>query len=701
MTIETEIASLTQATTDLISAVNVKKAALDSAEANAVGALDDFETQYIGARASAPATDADGDPLITGALYYNTSNTTMFVYTGTAWDALVDNLVVDPNATITSNIATNGNDIKFGDNDKATFGASDDLQIYHDGSNSRIVDTGTGNLKIQATDIEISDVGGSKSFSGTSGAQATLYYNNSAKLATTSTGANVTGTLVADGLTVENATNSALTLKSTKDGVWTTDEVLGRIDFYGSDTSGSGATNKVSLSVESKDTFGAAFDLEIKTDSGLLGPTKTATFANNGDVSFYEDTGTTAKMVWDASAESLGIGTSTPSEALHISSGGLLIDSFIPDAPASGTSGFIVDYIPNQTRFWSRGDATTRGGYAFKILENDGGGQADAMTIDSAGKVGIGAENATNKLTVKDSNATTGTKISVDLGGTAVSADNNAAFSIYELGTEHGRFQRARDGSATVKVSALNSNKLSLETLGTGDIYFKTNNSERARIDSSGNLLVGKTAFNINTVGTQVWANGELGVTKAGGPPVYVNRTTSDGDIQVFMKDGSTVGSIGAIFGNLTVGTEDTGLRFTNGDASIRPWNLTANTVRDNAIDLGDPTARFKDLYLSGGVITSSDYRLKEDIQPMQSYADTVKQMNLVNFAWRETGEREDGFIAHELQALVPSAVRGDKDAVNEDGEAQHQGVDPLKLIPVLTKALQEALERIEILESK
>jgi hypothetical protein len=83
----------------------------------------------------------------------------------------------------------------------------------------------------------------------------------------------------------------------------------------------------------------------------------------------------------------VGIGTSSPTEALHISSGGLLIDSYIPNAPASGTSGLIADYAGTNARFWSRGNATTRGGFEFKSLESDGGNQIDAMRIDSSGRV--------------------------------------------------------------------------------------------------------------------------------------------------------------------------------------------------------------------------------------------------------------------------------------------------------------------------
>jgi hypothetical protein len=109
------------------------------------------------------------------------------IFNGTAWqrveggaDGNFNDVTVAGTLGVTGEITANGG-IALGDNDKATFGASDDLQIYHDGSNSRIYEGGTGNLKIQANNIEISDVGGYKSFSGTSGAEATLYYNNAPK----------------------------------------------------------------------------------------------------------------------------------------------------------------------------------------------------------------------------------------------------------------------------------------------------------------------------------------------------------------------------------------------------------------------------------------------------------------------------------------------------------------------------------------
>tara|TARA_Y100000015_G_C2361556_1_gene75498 strand:- start:122 stop:631 length:510 start_codon:yes stop_codon:yes gene_type:complete len=128
---------------------------------------------------------------------------------------------------------------------------------------------------------------------------------------------------------------------------------------------------------------------------------------------------------------------------------------------------------------------------------------------------------------------------------------------------------------------------------------------------------------------------------------------------------------------------------------------------------------------------TSSDYRLKEDIQPVANAYDRLMQLNPVNFAWKADGSRVDGFIAHEAQEVVPESVTGTKDAMTTEeyevtpaveatyddegneltpaveaviGEREvpdYQGIDQSKLVPLLTAALQEALTKIESLESR
>jgi hypothetical protein len=99
---------------------------------------------------------------------------------------------------------------------------------------------------------------------------------------------------------------------------------------------------------------------------------------------------------------------------------------------------------------------------------------------------------------------------------------------------------------------------------------------------------------------------------------------------------------------------------------------------------------------------TSSDYRLKENVAPITGASERVLALNPVQFSWiGSEGPLLDGFLAHEVQSVVPEAIDGEKDAVAPNGAPIYQGIDQSKLVPLLTAALQDALLRIEALEAK
>jgi hypothetical protein len=128
-------------------------------------------------------------------------------------------VVNDTTPQLGGDLTSNGNDITFGDNDKAIFGAGSDLQIYHNGNNSFIEDSGTGVLYIRAADeLRLQSYSDNEDFlKAFKNGAVNLFYNNAPKLATTSTGIDVTGTVTADGLTVD-ATSANLTLLGSTDG---------------------------------------------------------------------------------------------------------------------------------------------------------------------------------------------------------------------------------------------------------------------------------------------------------------------------------------------------------------------------------------------------------------------------------------------------------------------------------------------------
>ena len=143
-----------------------------------------------------------------------------------------------------------------------------------------------------------------------------------------------------------------------------------------------------------------------------------------------------------------------------------------------------------------------------------------------------------------------------------------------------------------------------------GDTTFKNNagTTEYARFDSSGNLLVGATSAvgisngstneGINLSSTQC----QIAVGTSSDVSLYLNRQTTDGTIAEFRKDGSAVGSIGTLFGDLYAATGNTGIRFVDANRSVSPYDSNASALVDAAVDLGYASARYKDLYLSGGV---------------------------------------------------------------------------------------------------
>jgi len=117
-------------------------------------------------------------------------------------------VVNDTTPQLGGDFDTNGNDINFGDNDKAQFGAGNDLQIFHDGSDSYVKDAGSGNLTLQGTNLNMYNTALSKIYlNATDGGSVDLYYDNAQKLATTSTGVDVTGDVLADTVTLDNGSN--------------------------------------------------------------------------------------------------------------------------------------------------------------------------------------------------------------------------------------------------------------------------------------------------------------------------------------------------------------------------------------------------------------------------------------------------------------------------------------------------------------
>jgi hypothetical protein len=225
------------------------------------------------------------------------------------------------------------------------------------------------------------------------------------------------------------------------------------------------------------------------------------------------------------------------------------------------------------------------------IVDN---GNATAITIDSSENVGIGTGSPNQMLELSANNGS----------GVANVLRFNDADTGVSAGQTTGRIEFSENDGGDTTVSAF----LEVETVATtggGIMTFGTGAAgvtadEKIRIDSSGNLLVGKTSNDIAVNGVKLGTTG-VNVTRDNDVMV-LNRTSSNGTLLGLWKDGTVVGSIGTQSGTdfyITGSTAiATGLRFQANE--IVPVNGSAGNV-DAAIDLGKSNIRFKDLYLSGG----------------------------------------------------------------------------------------------------
>jgi len=483
---------------------------------------------------------------------------------------------LDVESTITSDGMIVDGNVTLGDNDKALFGAGSDLQIYHTGSTSYISDIGSGDLLIQGSSlIRLTNTSGANYFQGTDGGQVQLYYGGATKLTTTSTGIAVTGTVTSDDYHVKTGGHIEFDFNGSSTHFTGTNSPH---IFAGS--GGSGAYLAGTLNLQSRPTL----DRDINLITGAT-PSKTLTAHGNGDISFYEDTGTTAKFFWDASAESLGLGTSSPSRVLHTSGDVVRFDN-------AGPSAILLLDTTNNEGFRL---VTNRTSGAFSIEDMGtatSGAGTERMVISSTGQVGIGTSSPSQKAEVSN-NANSSTWLKVSNSDTGAGA---ASGVLFENDSGEG-------GAISLRSSAVGGDLL-LRTLSTNPLTFATNNTERMRIDSSGNLLVGTTdnfpGFNDTNTGTSITSTGRI-FASASGEFSQFNRNSSDGDIVAFRKDGTAVGSVGTYSGDFWIGQGNTGLLFDDGGDILRPANASGGN-RDGNYDLGTSSSRFKNLYLSGGV---------------------------------------------------------------------------------------------------
>jgi hypothetical protein len=312
----------------------------------------------------------------------------------------------------------------------------------------------------------------------------------------------------------------------------------------------------------------------------------------------------------------------------------------------NGTTGISGVDGSSATPAMQGADTNTGISYGTDTVTINTGGVA-RVTTDASGNVGIGTDSPEEKLDIGFSTFNSKILLRRNLVATGFGlGQGELIFGSYTTGTTVGRSSAIRGSSGSAHSATDSSGQLSFYTTPTGS----TTLAERARIDSLGNLLVGTTSA--------AWA-GKVSIQSDSNSyfPLALNNTAS-------------------------------------GSASFVVLDIYRAGTRTGSIQNTNTTTSY---------VTSSDYRLKHDIQPMTGALDKVAQLNPVTYKWNADDSDGQGFIAHELQAVVPDCVTGEKDAVetvddfDDEGNKigtkevpRYQGVDTSFLVATLVAAIQE-----------
>jgi len=264
---------------------------------------------------------------------------------------------------------------------------------------------------------------------------------------------------------------------------------------------------------------------------------------------------------------------------------------------------------------------------------NDGGAIITPMTIDmsAGGNVGIGTSSPSSSY-----------KVTIDGDASMIRMNHTGA---------------GGNGTLDLGVNSTIATIIANYSTTPIDLRFLTGAQERMRLDSSGNLLVGKTTDAFGTAGVVMRQLGIINITRANGSVLNLNRTGNDGALAEFHKDSTTVGSVG-VKTRLYMAGSEMGIYF--GASSIAPVN-SLGTLKDNQFDIGDASYRWDDIRATNGTIQTSDFNEKQDIASLTATEMLVgKRISALfkTFRWKdkvvEKGENartHTGVIAQDVQA--------------------------------------------------
>jgi len=338
-------------------------------------------------------------------------------------------------------------------------------------------------------------------------------------------------------------------------------------------------------------------------------------------------------------AGNIGIGNNNPQSKLHVYDAS---NSLI----TLGRAGY-----PQALAKWEYNSGTcsfgTRDTDNLELITNN----VSRLFMNTVGNVGIGNASPDGKLHIMTASAGSVTA-DVDADDLTIEGSGNTGLSILASGDDACSIYFGNPGTLGQKDGGIRYYQENYVTVADRrSMAFITGTIERLRIDATGSVLIGTTSKD----------------------PVGAN---SSGRVVIQALGG--------------------------GQSALTCYNL--GTGATNIISLENGNGQVGRIQMNGSTTsyyTTSDYRLKDNVQPMIGALAKVAALRPCTFQWKSSGATSQGFVAHELQEVCPDAVGGEKDAVTPEGGIMPQGVDASKVVPLLTAALQEIVAKIEAMESR
>ena len=502
------------------------------------------------------------------------------------------------------------------------------------------------------------------------------------------TSLNVDGTVTANGVAIDgdsitaNAQNALTFEFATATGIISADRTGGNFgELSLRTTAGSTPLERLKISYDGDISF---YDTS-GNPSFVYDESVGSTFNEQGadrDFRVESDTDTHAFFV-DAASNNVGIGTSSPASKLEVASGNLTV---------SGDSITTVGQID----LIRRGILSSSAGVGIINFQ----GYSTGTTVQTGARIqaeGAGTWTSTstpaNVLFYTTPSASTSPveRMRITSSGGIEIPNQNAIDELTFTGTDF------------TNVFSATTSGFQLGTTGAGYLAFLTDNTERARIDASG-TLIHKLAATFNEDGADADFRVE---SDSQTHALFVDAGTNSVGIADSAPGASKTFAdttvVANFFVNSNVATNGPMFQYDKAGVFLGLQNDVGSGTR-YFISFGETGTRLGDITSNGSVMTyggTSDYRLKTNVQPMTGAIDRVKALNPVTFDWISSGISSEGFIAHELQSVIPDAATGTKDEVNAQGKPVYQQVDPRHVVSVLTAALQEAIAKIETLEAR